>query len=398
MASNTPSDIAKISLWNGSKKIGEVSSLNNDYATTTFSTAWGATEADYTVLKDTQLLITAKGDIGTIGTVTNAYPGHLIVVNHDAGTCATHVTGSTDTNCGAKGVGASSGTALYSAGSDTASNGARIAKAVPTVERVALSSTKFSNSTGQNLYRFKVTAPAGTNGISLYKFAFSVATSVSGYLQELPGDGDQDPEVSGFRVTAFEVYCYSDSSFSLAACGNSSGLLNDSGISDESTQVGSSTASIAGSAASNVQHVSILFNPANPTSSTAEAVQIPAGETRYFALKASVIGASSTPAIQVAQLGDAQFASLNNAQSTYSEGDGVLNDLTIGGDNFTTGRYIFATTAANVDAWDDDDFIWSGNSTNTSMSISTYDWFNGFLVPGLSNSDGGVSETLTLTN
>ncbi len=390
MASNTPSDISKVTLWNGAKKIGEATFTSSDYATTTFSTGFGAADSDLIVAKDSQMLITVKGDIGTIGTVTNAFPGHLILVNHDASSS------DDETNLGLKGTGLSSGTALYSGGSDTASNGARIAKAIPTVERVPLTSTKFSNTSGQNLYRFKVTAPAGTNGISLYKFTFSVATSVSGYLQELPGDGAEDPPVSDFRVTNFEVYCYSDAAFSVAACGNAdnSGLLNGSGISDESTVIGSSTASVAGSPASNVQHINILFNPANPTSATAEGVVIPAGETRYFSLKASVTGASSTPSITTAMLGDAQFASLNNGQYTQ--------DITAQGDNYegttAAGRYIFATTAANIDAWDDDDFIWSGNSTNTAPSVNTYDWFNGYLVPGLSNTDVGITETLTLTN
>lgn len=395
MASNTPSDISKVTLWNGAKKIGEATFSSTDYATTTFSTAFGATDADLTITKDSQMLITVKGDIGAIGTVTNAFPGHLIVVNHDASSS------DDETNLGLKGVGSSSGTSLYSGGSDTTSNGARITKAVPTVERVALTSTKFSNTSGQTLYRFKVSSPAGTNGVSLYKFTFSVSTSVSGYLQELPGDGDQDPEVSGFRVTSFEVYCYSDSAFSVAACGNSSGLLNGSGVSDESTVIGSSTASVAGSAASNVQHVNITFNPANPTSATTEAVVVPAGETRYFSLKASVTGASSTPSITTSMLGDAQFASLNDGAAGLDQSGSVDTPVELAsiGDNYTTtGRYVFATTAANVDAWDDDDFIWSGNSTNTAQSVSSYDWFNGFLVPGLSNTDVGTTEVLTLTN
>jgi hypothetical protein len=93
--------------------------------------------------------------------------------------------------------------------------------------------------------------------------------------------------------------------------------------------------------------------------------------------------------------GDATFASLNNAAAL---GDlvGEDNDLTSLGDNWATGRYIFATTASATDAWDNDDFIWSGNSTNTSQSIVDYDWFNGFLVPGLSNSDTGSSEVVGL--
>ncbi|MEK7121435.1 MAG: hypothetical protein AAB857_01880, partial [Patescibacteria group bacterium] len=111
-------------------------------------------------------------------------------------------------------------------------------------------------------------------------------------------------------------------------------------------------------------------------------------------------GASSTPAITAKMQGDAQFASLNDAgdgENVSGSSDTATSQAAVG-DNWTTGRYVFATTANIVDNWDDDDFIWSGNSTNTAMSISTYDWFNGFLVPGLSNTDVGTTETLTLTN
>ena len=96
----------------------------------------------------------------------------------------------------------------------------------------------------------------------------------------------------------------------------------------------------------------------------------------------------------------------------YAVGDGLevagsvddpINGLV--GDNFTNGQYGFATTASIVDEAEDadndakdNDFIWSDNATNTSMAIETYDWFNGYLIPGLSNTDQGVAETLTLSN
>ncbi|MEK7500953.1 MAG: hypothetical protein AAB642_02395, partial [Patescibacteria group bacterium] len=306
-------------------------------------------------------------------------------------------------NRGVKGTGASSGTALYGAGSDTASNGARITKAIPTVERVALASAKFANLNDQNLFRFKVTAPAGTNGISLYKFTFNVATAVSGYLQELPGDGDVPPELSGFRVTNFRVYCYSDAAFSLAACPNvgaTGGLLNGTGVSDESTIMSSSTPGLT--APANDVDINVTFNPTSPSSATTEGIKVDAGASLYFVLKADVTGASSTPSISTKLQGDASFASIVNAVGSFGDAsaipDGVDTDLTSGGDDWTNGFYIFATTAANVDLWDDNDFIWSGNSTNTAaVDVNTYDWFNGFLVSGLSNTDVGQTEIVTLS-
>ncbi len=391
MASNTPSDITKVSLWNGAKKIGEATFTSSDYATSTFGTTWGATcndvTCDYSVAKDGQLLITVKADVGSVGTVTSAYPGHLIVVNYDASSA------DDEASRGLKGVGSSSGTALYAAGSDTAVNGARIAKAVPTVERVALSSNKLSDGTAKNLYQFKVTAPAGTNGISLYKFTFDVSTSTQNFTDPKNNTGS----LSTFRAHTFQVYCYSDSGFSTASCGSydNSGLLNQGGLANATTNEdaqGSPDNDVAANIVPSL--IDVTFNPSDSTQgSTAEAVRVPAGETRYFAFKATITGSSTTsPQISTKMMGDATFASLNNV--AYAD-LGTTNDLTSIGDNSSTGRYIFATTASNVDAWDDDDFIWSGNSTNTTMSINTYDWFNGYLVPGLANSDVGTTETLS---
>lgn len=385
MASNSPSDLNKVTIWNGETKVGEAIFTSTDYAT--------ATLTGVIVPKSEQLLLTVKADLAAIGTQLSARPGHLVIVNYDASN-SSNCSGGVGTACqrGATGVGMSSGVAVGSGGADSGSNGARIARAYPTVAKLTLASNKFSNTSGQTLYKFKVSAPAGTNGVSLYKFSFSVATSISGYVQEFDGNGDaNDPGVSAFRVDTFQVYCYDDSGFTSPSCGSydNSGLLNAGGIADSSTIASATSADL------NTMLLNILFNPSDSTQgSTAEAIRIPAGGTRYFVLKASVTGASSTPAIQVKLQGDATFASIND--STDIDGETCGGDISCGADDWNTGRYIFATTATNVDAWDDDDFIWSGNSTNTTQSISDYDWFNGYLVPGLSNSDNGDTETLTL--
>jgi hypothetical protein len=377
-ASNTPSDLTMVTVWDGSTKVGEAIFSASDFAT--------ATLTGVVVPKDAQKLLTVKGDLAAIAIGGAAKPGHLVMVNYDANSSAD------ETNLGAVGVGISSGSTVAAGGSDSATNGARLVKAIPTVTKLSLASQKFSNTTGQSMYRFKVAAPSGGNGLSLYKFTFSVATSISGYLQEMPGDGNVDPEVSDFRVTNFKVYCYDDSGFSSPSCGSwdNSGLLNQGSIADDSTIASALPAS-------NEHLISVTFNPTDSTQgSTAEAIRVPAGGTRYFVLKVDVTGASSTPSIVVKMQGDAQFASLNNSAKLDGRGGACGSDLTCAGDDWDTGRYIFATTAANVNAWDDNDFIWSGNSTNTTQSITSYDWFNGYLVPGLSNSDVGDTETLTL--
>ncbi len=364
MASNTPSDLPKVTIWNGADQVGEAVFTTSDYATATLS--------GVVVPKDQQTLLTVRGDIGTmVGTTLNSKPGHLALVDYDASS------GDNESNVGLEGVGQSSGGTVYAGGSDSSSNGARIAKAVPTLEVIPLTSSesKLANGSLKTLYKFKVTAPSGTNGISLYKFSFDIATSTGGG-QELPGGGVAS--ASAYRIDTLEVYCYDDDGFSNVACNafDSSGRLNQGGLAftdfddtDDTTEQPS--------------EVGIRFNPTDSTGgSTAEAIVIPDGQTRYFALKGTVRGSATTTtgiSAEAKLLGDATFTSINNAALMNFSG----KDLTAEGDSYSTGRYIFATTAVNVDAWDDDDFIWSGNSTNTAMSIHTYDWFNGFLVPGL---------------
>ena len=402
MASNTPSDVTKVSVWDGATKVGESVFTSTDYATVTLS--------NVIVPKNGQKLLTVKADIASIGTSLAGRPGHLALVNYDA-SGSSNCMGGVGTSCqrGAVGVGLSSGVAVGSGGSDSNTNGARIAKAVPAVAKIALSSTKFSNSSDQSLYRFKVSAPAGTNGLSLYKFNFSVSTNTSSVV-ELPDSvdgGSVDPTFNNdFAVTNFKLYCYSDSGFSSPSCGSwdNSGLLNAGSLGVMTGAAGDIGPTATSTDTDDIVNgpdpeldFDVYFNPTDTAQgSTKEAIRVPAGETRYFLLKANVSGASSTPSITLRMNGDSTFASQNDSEEVDAADGNPSVNYGVGSDNWNTGRYLFATTAATVDAWDDDGFIWSGNSTNTTQDIVDYDWFNGFLVPGLSNSDIGDSETLTL--
>ena len=373
MASNSPSDVTKVTVWNGSTKVGEASFTSTDYATATLS--------GVIVPKDGQVILLVKADVAPIGTSLSGRPGHLLVVNYDASNS------SDETNRGAVGVGMSSGTTISSAGSDSSSNGARIAKAVPTVEKLAIPSSTFTQTaSSKSLYRFKVSAPSSGNGVGLYKFSFNISTSSAGGT-DVAKTGDSN----SFKVTNLVMRCFSDASYSTAACGNTNGTLNQFGL------------AIADGAEANVDFddtitaadpdvdVSVQFNPTASSGATAEAVRIPAGTSYWFELLGDISNATSTASIQVRMSGDATFAGLNN-------GETLGRDQAAEGDDWSSGRYVFATTASNVDAWDDDDFIWSGNSTNTAQSINAYDWFNGYLVPGMSNTDTGTAETLNKTS
>ena len=154
--------------------------------------------------------------------------------------------------------------------------------------------------------------------------------------------------------------------------------------------------------------VEMYFNPANTADVTndnhadaSEAIRIPAGDTRYFALKATVVGSGTTsPQVTTKLLGDGEWMTVsytaNDLSTTGDSDDGTTDeDVTSAGNNWLTGKYVFATTAPFVDSGDHDDFIWTSHATNTAQSTVDYDWYNGFLVPGLPT-DGTTSETLTL--
>ncbi len=418
-ASNSPSDVAKVTIWNNATnpptKVGEAVFTSTDYAT--------ATLTGVTVPKDGQVILTVKADAGLIGTSLAGRPGHMLFINYDA---------SNSTNCdnatcqrGVVGVGGSSGTTIGSAGSDTGTNGARLARAYPTVTKLSLPNNTFGqNATSKALYRFKVSAPSGTNGVSLYKFTFNLSTSSKDVVELPTDDGDAGSNIdtdfsNDFTVANLQVKCYSDE-FVTPSCGNTNGLMNQyalaiaNGVEDNvdfgstsvhmpAFMVEASTEALAGGIADGDGTVlqgdqdvdlSVYFNPTATASGTPEAIRITAGTTRWFELLGDITNATTTHSITVKMQGDASFAVGGHVTGRVADENGGKEN-TADSDDWSTGRYIFATTAGLTDLYSDNDFIWSGNSTNSSQNVVDYDWFNGFLVPGLSNTDTGVAETLS---
>ncbi len=383
-ASSSPSDVTKVTLWDGATKVGETV-FTTDYATATLS--------NFIIGKDTQKLLTVKADIAPIDVnLAQAVPGHLLIVNYNAGWGDSAVAG-TEGAQGSKSRGISSGSTIYTAGTDSASNGARIVKAIPSIEKVATSG-KFTNTSDQILYRFKISAPAGTNGIGLYKFVFNVSTNTTSVV-EISGGGVVPAHT--FKVTNFRVYCYSDSAFNNGSCGNSSGQLNFGGLliadgNDANRDFNASGGDGTNTTADPDTDVPVLFNPAVGSGSTAEAIRIPAGETRWFELKADVTGASSTPSISTKLNGDPEWQGVEcraDADSTGGHaGNSTVSACDYANTDTNSGAATFTGTAALVDADSglEEDFIWSDNATNTSQAIGAWDWLNGYLIPGLPTS------------
>ncbi len=367
-ASNTPQDLTKVTLWDGDAspqvKVGEVVFSTADIATATIS--------GLVIPKNSDRRLVIKGDIGTFGVGAPAKPGHLVRVEY------WYASGDSSGN-GTRGTGLSSGNFIYSGttASTTASGGLYIAKAYPVLTPIALPTNKLIAGTPA-IYRFSVTAPS-TGPVGLYKFSFRTATA-----------GGNTITPASFQVSNFQAWGYSDSAFSIPAYG-STGLLNSGDVLSAST---SASGFAIDDSANQAGRFTIFFNPVAGSGTTYEAIQVPAGQTRYFEVKATVAGVTSSTTLSTQLEGD--------IAAIYSESSA---------DTFTTGNYSFATTAAFVASstiWGDgttggiitsnggelrNDFIWSGNSTTTS-GVATYDWLNGYLVPGLPGTNMS-SQTLT---
>ncbi len=397
-ASNSPSDLTKVTLWDGATKVGEVL-FTNDYATATLS--------NFVILKNAQKLLTVKADIAPVDvTLSQAVSGHLINVDWDGGWGDAPDDDAAEGEQGFKGTGQSSGQTVYNGSdddvvdTDTASNGGRIVKAIPTLTKLSTSG-KFTNTSDQVLYRMKIEAPAGTNGVGLYKFSFNISTTTTAVLDYGGTASEVDDAV--FKVTNYRMYCYSDAGFSLASCGSSTGQLNQFGLVVADGNAANTDFEEGVTTADPDADFFITFNPTATSGATADAIRIPSGETRWFELKADVTGASSTPSISTKLLGDDAWQSSicrTDADSTTNSGNSVVSacDYTANTTTANTnGAAAFTSTASVLDAdagAAEDDFIWSDNATNTSQSIASWDWLNGFLVPGVPTVSTGA-EVLT---
>jgi hypothetical protein len=315
---NSPLDLTRVTLWadDTGAQVGEVI-FTSDYAIVTIS--------GFTVPSNGYRIMTIKGDIAAIGTSQPAQPGHLVAIDYDA--AASDSSGNST-----RGISAS-GLPVYAIptgnANDTRSSGVRIFKSTPTLTRLSVPSLILSNGSNRVLYRFSVAAPS-TGNVGLYKFTFGVATAGP----------------SPFLVNDFKVYGYNDSGFSQAAYANS-GRLNSA--------VESYTSAVQ-DGQDNV--VEIYFDPIGQAG-TNEAIQVPAGQTRYFELVGTIASTSPTSSILTVDL----------------RGDEIYNVRDIGQ---TTSTASFFSSIYSIH----NDFIWSGNSTTTS-SVYHSDWANGANASGL---------------
>ena len=342
LASSTASTsaVAKVSFWDGATKVGEgIFTSGNFRATTTLT-------SDFIIPKDGDKVLSTTVDLIPAASIGKAAAGggdsgHLVVINWDA---AAQVT--------TEGIGQSSGTTLNtSGGADTGAKGIRIVKTYPTLERIAVPTNTLANG-DMDLYRFKVTAPAD-GAVGLYKFAFrisstTVATTSSFRLYAYTDSGFSSQAYSINPINSNAVDCVEMSSLSL-------GDLSSSCLSTTPNKYASSS------------QINIYFDPLTNTPSTpnAEAIQVPAGQSRYFKLVGNVAKSTTGDSFSVALVGDASFFP---TLTTFSGGGSSV----IHGDTLAIANLVASSSF----------FVWSPNTTTTSAT-TTNDWLNGYILPGL---------------
>jgi hypothetical protein len=249
-ASSTAADLVQVTLWNGATQIGTaVFTGTNLNATSTLS-------VPVNLPKDTDTLITVKGDLSAIGTsqpVTGS--GHLLAVN-------------IDNNTNTYGTGVGSGATINATGSSAVS-GIRIFKSYPTLTQDTLAS---AGAADNKLLRFKVTAnSSGSIGIS--EINLTIATSSTNYA---------------VFPTGVNVFAFTDSAYSQGISGVSSGgQLSASNVAPTLTAVSITPQTSGG---------------------TATTLQVPAGTTRYFEVRSTGgTGSGTSWSLTTTLLGDSAY-------------------------------------------------------------------------------------------
>ncbi len=299
------SDLANgvVSIWNGSTQIGTANFNGKAPVGTSPSAYYYATStiSGISIAQNVQTVLTLKADIASIGTGQSGISGHEIKV------------GLADAN------GTSGNTQVDSGSATMPTTGVAIFASTPTVALSTLNSTGVADG---KLIAFSVTA--GTkNPIGLAKFSFTIN----------PG--------TGVTVTNPQLYAYTDSAFSNPAGGTLNGLVTKDGTNGA---------------------IDLAAIPAGITSTTtkplASALEVPAGTTWYFLVKASSV--------------------------TYSGGNASWNVTTaLTGDGTDLAPVMAASTLTG-------NFVWSPNSL-TSSALSASDWTNGYGVSGLPSF--GITQT-----
>ncbi len=367
-ASNTPQDLAGQKIYLYDEANPTVSVATAEFTTTDYATSTLIAAGAFRIPSGGTKSMLVKGDIsgisGTVGPITHS--GDLLRVAYDGN--------SVGLANGTYGKGVSSGGNVTGSATDITPTGVRIFKAYPELTKVDLSTSERTLQTGSeaNLYKFKITAKGGD--VYLYKTSFSVSSSTQ-----------------TATTTNFGLYAYTDSAYSLADTSYSTNGLLNYGHAIGSMGIGRSAANSPTACPTWTANVSATTTPIveiwpKDTDAATTTYKIPyvAGDTtastRWFAFRSDVCNvettASLTENISVKLLGDAAFPlSLGNSLMLAAS----------------------STSLTAIDTVVDNDFIWSPNSTSTSLTLYDLDFTNGYGLTGLPT-DNMAQEILTSAN
>ncbi|MBI2053444.1 MAG: peptidoglycan-binding protein [Candidatus Sungbacteria bacterium] len=303
-----PWDVMKYSLYDGPTKVGEgvfIGNGGNSYtATITLS-------SPVMIPAHGSKILMIKANLALIGVSQPGNSGSVVQIDYDG-----------DNRAGTYGVGQSSRTRITSGtATDSQGSGVVMYRSVPTLAKLPLRDNVLRTDR-VDLYRFSVRADAAGD-VSLEKFVFNVSGGKLG------------------GATNFNLYAYTDDGFSIPAIGTVDGL----GAINRAVQRGED---------------GIVKIYSYRSDDSRGPIVIPAGDTRYFVLRA-----------------DIDLALLDTLKVSL-RGDSIM---------------VAAHTFANADSAAENDFIWSGNSQRMSL-LADADWNNGYAVSGLPSA-GMQAEVLT---
>jgi hypothetical protein len=302
-------DLVQVYIKDGATIVGTATFLGGAV------TATSTLSSTVTLTKDTDKTLTITADLADIGTSQSGSEGALIKINANS----------------AEGN-ASSGLVQSPASAGVA--GVRVLNSFPTVALDTVSTTGVAEGT---LMRFKVTANAA-GSIGLHKFTFVMSTTT-------------------LKVSQVSLKAYTDASYSSPvsdSIGDGSGQINTT----LATSTSECLATYDTPALSNCRFASGATTYQFRTATNA--LQVPAGTTRYFELRGSVTGSIAGASVITTLSADASFAT-----ST------ALSLSAIGGTNSK--------------------FVWSPNATSTQAITNDTDWTTGYTLPGLPAS--GLTQT-----
>ncbi|MDO8591095.1 MAG: hypothetical protein Q7R65_03920, partial [bacterium] len=247
------------------------------------------------------------------------------------------------------GKGASSGQNITPTSADVTATGVRVMKAYPTLAQVNLSATEKTLQTvsGATLYKYSVTANGGD--VYLYKQTFLIGSSTV-----------------MATTTQYALYAYTDSGYSTADTtfiGATAGLLN---AANAVNGCGANSYVALSNNCKAPTTVEIYMDAGTLGSTATTTYKIPAGETRWLALKADVSNVITV-------------ANANESINVQLEGDAAYPTVVPGG-----GLTGLATgSAGQIDTDSNNDFIWSPLSTTSTIAITNVDFTNAYSVVGL---------------